>query len=220
MEKLLALIAAFAFFSQPALAVTVLGESFTAYANSLTGSGGSLLTDTGNSTTGTKWTSDPTTIANYISDTDAETWILGISSGAYVDLAFDQAVADATGMDLKIFFVGSRAHSFQLGLFGTGGLSALRPYSIAAGVGYTGNNTSAWGDPINAMQIDLADFTGFNLSSINGVRIVVGDGYDLANSAVPSFVGAYSVAAVPIPATLWLFGSGLVGLAGLLRRKR
>jgi hypothetical protein len=29
-----------------------------------------------------------------------------------------------------------------------------------------------------------------------------------------------SVSAVPIPATVWLFGSGLLGLAGVARRKR
>ena len=36
-------------------------------------------------------------------------------------------------------------------------------------------------------------------------------------SAVPSFVGTYSV--VPVPAAVWLFGSGLIGLVGLARRR-
>jgi len=32
--------------------------------------------------------------------------------------------------------------------------------------------------------------------------------------------GSWSVAAVPLPATLWLFGSGLIGLIGVIRRKQ
>jgi len=40
-----------------------------------------------------------------------------------------------------------------------------------------------------------------------------GPGDDLA-------IGTYSIAAVPIPAAVWLFGSGLLGLVGMARRKK
>jgi len=40
-------------------------------------------------------------------------------------------------------------------------------------------------------------------------------------SAGSNIVGSYSViSAVPIPAAVWLFGSGLLGLAGIARRKK
>ncbi|HHJ15971.1 MAG TPA: VPLPA-CTERM sorting domain-containing protein [Gammaproteobacteria bacterium] len=41
------------------------------------------------------------------------------------------------------------------------------------------------------------------------------DGFNVVNSTWTN----YSVAPVPVPAALWLFGSGLLGLAGIARRK-
>lgn len=45
---------------------------------------------------------------------------------------------------------------------------------------------------------------------------VLGRNYEKINS----FELVPAVAAVPIPATVWLFGSGLIGLAGIAKRKR
>ena len=51
-----------------------------------------------------------------------------------------------------------------------------------------------------------------------------GNGYD-TTSATWSFSAnnasfySMSVAAVPVPAAVWLFGSGLIGLIGVARRK-
>ena len=39
-------------------------------------------------------------------------------------------------------------------------------------------------------------------------------------TAATSHVSAYGVSAVPIPAAAWLFGSGLLGLVGIARRKK
>jgi hypothetical protein len=38
---------------------------------------------------------------------------------------------------------------------------------------------------------------------------------------IPTYTGATvnSTSAVPVPAALWLFGSGLIGLAGVARRR-
>jgi len=47
-----------------------------------------------------------------------------------------------------------------------------------------------------------------------GGAAVIGDPLDLSTGA---FSGSFS--AVPVPAAVWLFGSGLIGLVGLARRK-
>ncbi len=61
---------------------------------------------------------------------------------------------------------------------------------------------------------------------------VLADGYDLldgvrgnamADGAFPTFNANFdlnSVSAVPVPAAVWLFGSGLLGLVGVARRKK
>ncbi|MCK5003174.1 MAG: VPLPA-CTERM sorting domain-containing protein [Gammaproteobacteria bacterium] len=36
----------------------------------------------------------------------------------------------------------------------------------------------------------------------------------------PTFTGSLGVAAVPVPAAVWLMGSGLIGLVGVARRRR
>jgi hypothetical protein len=48
------------------------------------------------------------------------------------------------------------------------------------------------------------DFFGFTIESVNGTVVST----DIVNTAVP------------VPATVWLFGSGLLGLVGIARRKK
>jgi len=50
-----------------------------------------------------------------------------------------------------------------------------------------------------------------------GAKASIGDPNSL--SATPGFSGAFNVSAVPVPAAIWLFGSGLIGLIGVSRRK-
>jgi hypothetical protein len=82
------------------------------------------------------------------------------------------------------------------------------------------------------------DFNFFNLSfealaAADPAQIVVSAGQqnwtDLTTGSavalVPEFIGAdivvtEAVSAVPIPGAVWLFGSGLVGIAGIGRRRR
>jgi len=60
---------------------------------------------------------------------------------------------------------------------------------------------------------------------LEGVGVLTGaDGYDptaASWSFSTSTLGFYSmsVSAVPVPAAVWLFGSGLIGLVGIARRK-
>jgi hypothetical protein len=86
-------------------------------------------------------------------------------------------------------------------------------------------------------EIDISSFAG----EINYVRIssllpdekcsaptgfpffgLDGDGCDKFNSAmlINAIAGTTATASVPVPAAVWLFGSGLLGLAGVARRRR
>ena len=86
---------------------------------------------------------------------------------------------------------------------------------------------------IGGWQLDLSTLTVADqetgLLTMSGSGVVSGNGFD-ATGATWSFSGdsptSYSmtitstgIPAVPVPAAVWLFGSGLIGLAGVARRK-
>jgi len=88
---------------------------------------------------------------------------------------------------------------------------------------YSGTGTSTWGD--NVYGINMSATIGNNLGFyfINPIS--------LTESTVSQFAGSWSlstagilsyasVSAVPVPAAVWLFGSGLLGLAGIARRRK
>lgn len=86
---------------------------------------------------------------------------------------------------------------------------------------------------IGGWQLDLSTLDAIDqridLLNMSGSGVVSGNGFD-ATGATWSFSGdtptSYSmtitstgIPAVPVPAAVWLFGSGLIGLAGVARRK-
>ncbi len=198
---------------------SVTGETFAGYANSVLGKNGTFLTDLGNSSSGTNWSSNSSDIDARITDTSAGSNIVGTSDGAWIDLGFDMPVVDGVGNDLKLFFVGNNGHKVDVTIGG-----ATQSYTLAPGANATGFFDPAYPtDPIIALNVDLATFSGLSGSAFNSMRLMIGNGYcdDSAGpcSAVPSFVGTYNTAVVPVPAALWLFGSGLVGLVGFMRKR-
>ena len=83
------------------------------------------------------------------------------------------------------------------------------------------------GDIINRMNTVYYDYSGGSDGALEAecifVPVVGGEcmGLTLGGSAnvynPPGSSGTWSV--VPVPAAMWLFGSGLIGLAGLVRRR-
>jgi len=151
------------------------------------------------------------------------------------------SAADVADVNLTLLLVGSDPHTGSLSLTGgTGGTSSavdfsLIPYDGSTFTGYTGFNSVAAAPPasdggtapvddtdpptppigIFALTINLADEFGSGFGTFDGVQLqIYGDGYD----AAPSLVGTTAV--VPVPAAVWLFGSGLIGFVGVTRRKK
>lgn len=85
-----------------------------------------------------------------------------------------------------------------------GGLSCGIP------IGSSGCSASLGADSINGPALWTAGITG----SI-GIRL----NFDLSAGDTATLITAFDVQPVPLPAALWLFGSGLLGLAGLARRR-
>jgi len=85
-----------------------------------------------------------------------------------------------------------------------GGLSCGIP------IGSDGCSASLSADSINGPALWTAGIT----SSI-GIRL----NFDLSAGDTATLITAFDVQPVPLPAALWLFGSGLLGLAGLARRR-
>jgi len=69
---------------------------------------------------------------------------------------------------------------------------------------FTGNRHT---DGISGIRMDNGPFPGFNAN------------FDVAAMTLSGFEPA-PVSAVPVPAAVWLFGSGLVGLVGVARRRK
>ena len=70
------------------------------------------------------------------------------------------------------------------------------------------------------IEIDLDDY-GFDAGAVMNDPLSVNLVQDDPNIAVSlSMAGDLNSAVVPIPAAVWLFGSGLMGLVGVARRKK
>ncbi len=217
MKKLL-LGLGFALFSQQLLAVTttVAGIDFLDIANTRGTTVGAYTTN---------FVPTGSVNADSIVDSNGATWVFSKDSTATLDLSFGLspgAVFAVSDVDLSILFVGDAGHSGTITLLGGDQSGSItQPFSIGPGVNYTGFNSVTSNPPavnggtqttfgIFAANMNLAAaFSG----TFTGVQLDISNG-----SAVPSLVG--TVAVVPVPAAVWLFGSGLLGLVGVARRKK
>jgi hypothetical protein len=114
---------------------------------------------------------------------------------------------------------------------GTSGLSTNDGASASGGTGFNASSTSTALDAHNLYGV-ANNITTVGLGSTAGVYLLSAAGTGTGNLASQTeiftatltsaglvFGALASGGAVPIPAALWLLGSGLLGLAGVARRK-
>ena len=201
---------------QAAAITTVAGIDFVDVATNLTDSVGAFY----NNTTDI-FPNPPSTTTGPIPivDGNGASWVMSGDTLATLDASFAGAF-NVANVDVTLLFVGnSYPHMGTITL--SGGTSAFSTlFSLDPGLdnlnGYTGFNSvsaaaSAAAAPetfaIYALAIPLTGSGTFS-----GIQLDI-SGF----SAVPSLVG---VTAVPVPAAVWLFGSGLIVLAGAARRRK
>jgi len=236
-----------ALFSHQTLAVTVAGIEFSEIAETLVTSQGSYLSNIDGVTIDGAGNviSKAVTSPDAVVDSNAASYVMSSSTSATLNVSFGQSL-NVADRNLTILVIGNDApHDIGLSLLGSADASSQGPFTLDSRadnfVNYTGFNsvsqvtagapiegggstpppdstdesdpmdtTVTWG--IYAMNITLADFFDSG-ASFTGVQLDI-SGYN----AVPSLVGTTAV--VPVPAAVWLFGSGLLGLVGVARRKK
>ena len=89
-----------------------------------------------------------------------------------------------------------------------------------------GDSITLFGDNNFVLGMKWWDFLGYHpdsgwsLESSPDSYLITFDGFNGPESPVTGSTLAIDVQVVPVPAAAWLFGSGLIGLVGVARRKR
>lgn len=156
---------------------------------------------------------------------------------AHIDLGFNGFnLYNGLGNDLVVFNVGNNTN-FGLEVYSADGvLLSANTYNIPAGDSLTvrddnGNwlcvggsdNFCTGGAALSAVKIDLGDDVAPNIP-IGMLRVIIGEDFNGNINGQParprfSLAGGFHVQAVPVPAAVWLFGSGLLALTSLARRR-
>jgi len=136
-------------------------------------------------------------------------------------------LAEIARLDFSAFMLGTgdtgTAGLFTPGPTGGGALGGGDPaFSITGGFNQTA--TFTFGSPVAEGATSAAFwFTHANLDmSPAGTDFVYAIGDRLSFTALTTTASSVNadIQVVPVPAAVWLFGSGLMGLAGMARRKR
>ncbi len=175
--------------------------------------------------------SNNSTTPSELTDATTSTLFATTASAAntYVDLSFDVSagVINGSGNDLALFFIWDQSGN-QASVSINGHTEALSFQSVFDGQGdlqvannILWNGVSYDNQMLSVALLDLSLF-GFsdNAPLTSSFRVSMGRTSDV--DVALSLVGALNteaVSAVPIPAAVWLFGSGLLGLVGVARRR-
>lgn len=182
-----------------ALAVIVLpAQADTVYLDAATIQGFTQISATGSPTTGA--TNNLATGAEFTT-----TWLAGVSGANSANVGAAALNLDWTGFDTFEIFVANNNESdwnFTVSVFdGTN----------------TASSTLASLSPDGVRTSFTVDISALNLATIQSVYVTVGgtlpvDGRDRT--------AEYALTTVPLPAAAWLFGSALLGIAGIGYRRK
>ncbi len=225
MKKLLIGLGLVMFSYQASAITTVAGVDFeetATFSNSVGGYWNNTTDPVGNSSSPnpTSTTTGPVPIG----DGNGASWVMSPDATATLDMSFTQ-LFDVSDVDITLLLIGnSYTHTGTITLMG-GTSTFSDTFSLDSTIDktkqYTGyNSVTASADPnadpdtfaIYALSIPLGG-TG----TFDAVQLSIG-----GLSATTSLAGVTSSAGavIPVPAAVWLFGSGLLGLVGVARRRK
>jgi len=162
-------------------------------------------------------------LANGGCSTSTEHQVDNIGDDDYILFLFDQTVS-FDNIVIDPYFRSDRDVSFWIGnISSSSDLLGLDPADLDLGstnsIGFGPyNQKSFYGASSSPETIDLTGATGGNIGNalLFAARADAGNYYDNDYFKIASLE---AVAVVPVPAAVWLFGSGLIGLIGFARRK-
>ena len=134
-----------------------------------------------------------TSITNILANDLAETYFVTFDLGPTIYEHFSQGTSSSDGVKVEIL----RSNSTVLASYTAlpGDWTGVQTFA-AEGFQYTGDGSGAVNIRINSLLV----------------------GNNLLSGAIDNL--GISTSAVPVPAAVWLFGSGLIGLIGVAKRKK
>jgi hypothetical protein len=146
-----------------------------------------------------------TTPEDAVLGADLASSTISMSGGEILEVAFtDNAVVNHSGNDLAIFEL------FGSVEFGNITINSITSSLSGISLGSIPIPGTSFSNFVNVAKVDLSDF-----------GIGLGDSISSLSLAVTGSSSEYAAfgAIIPIPAAAWLFGSGLLGLIGIARKK-
>lgn len=143
-------------------------------------------------------------------DTDAGTFTLG-STNTFFGLQW--STANGT-------LYGEGTHTVNVNGDGADAPAGSENVTFSVGAGQLGGNIDfAWGATSGIDVFLVWDVAGntYTSTDIDGNGTL---GLGMVDGPFPGFSANFDMTAVPVPAAVWLFGSGLIGLAGVARRRK
>ncbi len=155
------------------------------------------------------------------------TWqpFINTVDGTYEQISF--LSFGITGQDLVLFDAGSIASaepsSTSLTIAGINGNVSITPAVTPAngGSNYSaifGSDTASLGATVE-FELALYDSVSSTFTLMSGFSKQLDNAYLVSFGDISGTVQGVDLQPVPVPAAVWLFGSGLIGLVGIARRK-